>query len=233
MQDLLEQYTEIALLAGGLAHEIKNPLSTIRLNLELLAEDLDSWDAPQGRRALKKLETMQRECGRLEEFLNNFLLFARAHKLELTTGDLNKEIHSIVDFNRSKWKEKNIEVIEYLDVNLPSVLFDSQSLHCALLNLFLNAEQAMPEGGTLVVRTRTIGDQVGVDLIDSGHGMDEETRKNIFSAFYSTKRGGSGLGLPTTRKIIEAHGGKIVVLSEPGKGTQFTITFPCLTRIPG
>lgn len=233
MKDLFEQYTEIASLAGGLAHEIKNPLSTIRLNLELLAEDLETWDSPTGRRAMNKLETMQRECARLEKFLNHFLHFARAHKLELTPGDINKEIRTIVDFHRPKWKEKHIEVIEYLDGNLPTVLLDSQSLHGALLNLFLNAEQAMPEGGTLAVRTRTIGgDQVAIDLIDSGCGMDAKTAENIFDAFYSTKRGGSGLGLPTTKKIIEAHGGKIFVLSEPNRGTQFTVTFPCLPRIP-
>ena len=106
------------------------------------------------------------------------------------------------------------------------MLLDRESFHGALLNLVLNAQQAMPEGGQLVVRTYNTAQGVALDLIDTGCGMDAETQAHAFDAFYSTKRGGSGLGLPTTRKIIEAHGGRITVQSEPGRGTQFTIALP-------
>ena len=101
-----------------------------------------------------------------------------------------------------------------------------------MLNLVLNAEQAMPGGGQLVVRTYHVADGVALDLIDTGCGMDEKTRSQIFEAFFSTRRGGSGLGLPTARKIIEAHGGQITCQSEPGRGTQFTIKLPVPARIP-
>jgi signal transduction histidine kinase len=100
-----------------------------------------------------------------------------------------------------------------------------------LLNLILNAQQAMPHGGQLVVRTTPIGSGVAMYLIDSGCGMDERTRSQIFNVFYSTKPGGSGLGLPTTKKIVEAHGGRILVESEPGRGTRFTVELPVPPRL--
>lgn len=229
---ILEQYTEIARLAGGLAHEIKNPLSTILLNMELLAEDIEAVDAPETRRAQRKIEIVRRECRRLEILLNEFLSFARAHKLELQPSDVNREIREVIEFFRPKAEESGIEIVEYLGGNLPSVMIDRGSFHRALLNLVINAQQAMPGGGQIVVLTRYGGGaEVAVDLIDTGSGMDDATLDKLFSAFFSMKKGGSGLGLATTRKIIEAHGGTISVQSEPGCGTQFTITLPCLPRL--
>ena len=108
---------------------------------------------------------------------------------------------------------------------------DRESFQGALINLLLNAQQAMPQGGQLVLRTKQTATGVALDLIDTGVGMDEKTRARIFEAFFSTKQGGSGLGLPTTRKIIEAHGGRISVQSELGKGTQFTIELPVPARL--
>jgi signal transduction histidine kinase len=228
-----DRYTAIARLAGGLAHEIKNPLSTIRLNMELLAEDFEEIDSPQGRRAIKKIEVVRRECRRLEDLLNDFLNFSKAHYLELQPSNANHVIREVIEFFHPKAEESNIEVIEYLASDLPSVLLDKRSFHRALLNLVLNAQQAMPDGGQLVVRTRSGGNEIAIDLIDTGCGMDTETMAHLFDAFFSTKRGGSGLGLATTQKIIEAHGGRIAVQSEVNYGTQFTITLPSLPRLVG
>ena len=232
-QRLVEQYTEIATLAGGLAHEIKNPLSTIRLNMELLAEDFADCQTPRERRALTKIATVQRECQRLQGLLDDFLNFARLRRLNLEPTNLNQELERILDFYRPKAEESGIEIICYLDPDLPMVLLDRESFHGALLNLLLNAQQAMPDGGQLVVRTRVTPYGVGLDLIDSGVGMDEETLSKVFRAFYSTKPGGSGLGLPTTRKIVDAHRGLIKVQSEVGRGTQFTVELPVPPRLPG
>ncbi|MDO5582192.1 MAG: ATP-binding protein [Planctomycetia bacterium] len=229
---LLEQYTEIAQLAGGLAHEIKNPLSTIRLNMELLEEDLEDLpDSPVQKRAREKVETIKRESIRLEDLLNEFLDFARAHRLELSAADPNKEMKEILDFFRPKAKNSGIEIIEFFTSDLPTIRIDKRSFHRAVLNLLLNSLQAMPGGGELLVRTRLCGSEVAIDLIDTGCGMDHNTIQKIFDPFFSTKQGGSGLGLPTVRKIIEAHGGRIAIQSEPGQGTQFTLTFPSLPRI--
>jgi len=230
---LIEQYTEIARLAGGLAHEIKNPLSTIRLNMELLAEDLsEAEDSPTNRRALKKIGVVQRECGRLEETLNEFLNFARAHRLELEPSDLNEFLTEVLEFYRPKAKEAEIEIVKYFAADLPTVPLDKNSFRRAFLNLVINAEQAMPEGGRLVVRTRPAENGVAIDLIDDGRGIDAVTQQRIFEPFFSTKSGGSGLGLPTVRKVIEAHKGEILLESEQGFGTQFTIKLPGLVRLP-
>ena len=232
-QRLVDQYTEIAQLAGGLAHEIKNPLSTIRLNMELLAEDFGDVESARERRALNKIDVVQRECQRLQDVLEDFLKFTKASRLQLQPSDLNAEVRRLLDFIRPKAAKANIELIEYPAGDLPTVLLDREAFHGALLNLVLNAEQAMPDGGQLVVRTYGTADGVALDLIDTGCGMDERTRSNIFDAFFSTKRGGSGLGLPTARRIVEAHGGQIVLQSELGRGTQFTIKLPMPARIEG
>ena len=232
-QKLVDQYTEIARLAGGLAHEIKNPLSTIRLNMELLAEDFRSSEAPRDRRAMRKIDLVERECQRLQDLLDGFLDFAKVRRLKLEPSDLNVQVMQVLDFFRPKAQEGRIEVVDYLSSDLATVLLDRESFHGALLNLVLNAQQAMPEGGQLVIRTCNTAQGVALDLIDTGCGMDAEAQAHAFDAFYSTKRGGSGLGLPTTRKIIEAHGGRISLQSEVGRGTQFTIALPVPRRLPG
>ena len=230
-QKLVDQYTEIARIAGGLAHEIKNPLSTIRLNMELLAEDFAEGESQRERRALAKVQVVQRECRRLQELLDNFLSFAKVRKLNQQPSNLNLQVKQVIDFFRPKAKEAGIEIVDYLAADLPTVLLDREAFHGALLNLVLNAEQAMSDGGQLVVRTSTVGDGVALDLIDTGCGMSSETQTHIFDAFFSTKGSGSGLGLPTARKIIEAHGGTISLQSEVGHGTQFTIRLPLPARL--
>ena len=125
----------------------------------------------------------------------------------------------------------NIEILMYLDPDLPSVVLDRESFRGALLNLVINAFQAMPEGGQLVVRTKTTSSGVALELIDTGCGIGDRTKAHIFDAFFSTKAGGSGLGLPTTRRIIESHGGKIRLESEVGRGSKFTIDMPLPPRL--
>jgi signal transduction histidine kinase len=230
-QRLVDQYTEIARLAGALAHEIKNPLSTIRLNMELLAEDFAGSENPRDRRTLAKVKVVQRECQRLQDLLDHFLDFAKVRSLSLEPANLNEQVRQVLDFFQPKARQSGIEVIDYLTSDLPTVLLDREAFRGSLLNLVLNAQQAMPDGGQLMVRTSVTGDGVALDLIDTGCGMDENTLRHIFEAFFSTKRGGSGLGLPTTRKIIEAHGGDIRVESEPGRGTKFTVKLPVPPRI--
>jgi two-component system, NtrC family, sensor histidine kinase HydH len=233
VQRLLDQYTEIARLAGGLAHEIKNPLSTIRLNMELLSEDLGEAKTPAERRALKRVELVERECQRLQALLDDFLHYAKVRRLHLESSDLNHQIEDVLEFFTPEANGAGVQIVRYLDADLPRVMLDREAFRRALLNLIINAKQAMPDGGQLVIRTVSEGDHVAIVLIDTGTGMDDRTASKMFEAFFSTKPGGSGLGLPTTQKIIAGHGGRISVQSEVGRGTQFTIELPVPARIPG
>ena len=223
---LQAENTELATLAGGLAHEIRNPLSTIGMNLELLAEELESDDSQRARRMLRRIGNLQGECRNLEEILNAFLQFARAGELHLSDGNLNTIVSDYVDFLEPQANSMEVELRPHFDSDLPVVMLDKSLMRQALVNLCRNAIEAMPEGGSIDLLTRTRGDDVVLEIIDTGKGMDEKTRGQMFQAFFSTRSGGSGLGLPTVRRIVEAHHGRISCESEVGKGTRFTITLP-------
>jgi signal transduction histidine kinase len=223
---LRAQYAEISELAGGLAHEIRNPLSTLSLNLDLLAEDFEHAESPRDRRALQRVERLRHEVGRLHGIVENFLRFARVRDLKLVPTDLNAVVDELRDFYEPTAAARGVVIRTQFANDLPPALIDIDLFNQALLNLILNADHAMPSGGDLMMRTHREAESVLIDVIDTGIGMTDDVRGRIFNAFYSTRPGGSGLGLPTTRKIVEAHGGTISVRSEPGKGSQFTIRLP-------
>ena len=230
---LMAQYRELAELAGSLAHEIKNPLSVIRMNMDLLAEDFGEPQSQRERRAINTIRVVHNQCARLEKLLDDFLKFARLQRLDLGPGDLNAQLEHVLALYRRQAEDQGVELIEVLDRGLPAVMLDPEPMQAALLNLVKNALESMPDGGTLTVITREIPSGVALDLIDTGCGIEDRTALRMFDAFYSTKDGGSGLGLPTARKIIEAHGGRISVQSQLGRGTKFTIELPALARLPG
>jgi two-component system sensor histidine kinase HydH len=223
-----DQYSALAELAGGFIHEIKNRLSTLGLNLQLLAEDFQDAQSQRERRALSRVQRLQAECQRASDLANDFLRFARIQDLDRKPTDLHKVIVELMDFLGPSMRKAHIQTKLYLPADLPAVLLDRELFKQALLNLVLNAEQAMPQGGVITVQATMDLDGRHVDLsvIDTGLGITEETRQKLFRPFHSTKPGGSGLGLPTTRRILEAHGGTIDVQSELGRGTKFTIRLP-------
>lgn len=228
---LLKQYHELAELAGSLAHEIKNPLSVIHMNADLLSEEMSESDWPGKRRAESKVEMIRQQCQRMENLLRDFLRFSRLRDLEMTPGSLNDQMETVLKLYQPHADKNSVDVLRYLDPDLPSVLLHSDSLQASLINLVKNALESMETGGQLVVRTYSTPRGVALDLIDTGCGMDDGTALHMFEPFYSTKNGGSGLGLPTARKIIEAHGGRISVQSEMGRGTKFTLEFPTPARL--
>jgi two-component system sensor histidine kinase HydH len=223
---MTDHNAELAELAGGFIHEIKNHISTLGLNLQLLAEDFQKAETPRERKACDRILRLQTECQRLTELSNDFLRFARLRELERTPASLLEVIGEMVDFFAPTARAAGIEVKTYLPSDLPPVPLDVDLFKQALLNLMLNAEQAMVEGGELIVQARCDQRWVRLDLIDSGAGMKPETLAKCFKPFHTTKPGGNGLGLPTTRRIVEMHGGRIEVQSETGKGTQFTLWMP-------
>jgi signal transduction histidine kinase len=229
--ELRQQYHELAELAGSLAHEIKNPLSVIHMNVDLLSEELEEIHWPGSRRAIHKIDLIRQQCDRMQNLLKDFLRFARMRDLEMTPADLNEQINTVLQLFEPQAEQQNVEIITYLDPDLPLVMLHSDSIQAALINLVKNALEAMPTGGQLVIRTYAFPGGAAMDLIDTGCGMDDKTAMKMFEPFYSTKSGGNGLGLPTARKIIETHGGRISVQSELTRGTKFILEFPTVARL--
>lgn len=228
VEQLNEQYAELAELAGGFIHEIKNHLSTLGLNLQLLSEDFQDPQTQRERRALERTQRLQSECQRLVDVSNDFLRFARVNERDLQgePSDLGGIIEEMIDFFSPTARQANIDIKCYMPADLPPALLDRDLFKQALLNLMLNAEQAMPGGGELTIQATHETDCICLSLIDTGKGMSAEVIAKVFRPFFSTKPGGNGLGLPTVRRIIDAHGGTIDVQSEPGKGTKFTLRLP-------
>jgi len=223
---LLAQYNEIASLAGGLAHEVRNPLSTIRLNLDLLLEETERLDHPSAHRMVRKVKTIQSECGHLESILEAFLQFVRAGELSLEESSLAELLRSHVETNKPLAEQHRIDIRPHLSSDLPSLAVDRRLMRQLFDNLFRNALQAMPEGGLIEIQAYRRGDEIVIEFIDTGAGIPAAVLPKIFQEFYSTKPAGSGLGLPTVRRIVESHGGTIQCESEVGRGTRFTITLP-------
>jgi signal transduction histidine kinase len=230
MSNNSRQYAELAELAGSFIHEIKNHLSTLGLNLQLLAEDFQEPQNQRERRALERTLRLQGECQRLVEVANDFLRFARLKELEFQPTAFGPIIDDLLDFFEPTARQANIDIKCHIPADLPLVKIDRELFKQALLNLLLNAQQAMPDGGHITIQAQSEKVQEGhgvcICVIDTGQGMTPEVQAKAFKPFFSTRSGGTGLGLPTTRKIIEAHGGSIELESAPGRGTKFTIHLP-------
>jgi two-component system, NtrC family, sensor histidine kinase HydH len=232
-----ESYVELVELAASFVHEIKNHVSTLGLNLQLLAEDFQEPQSQRERRALERVQRLQTECQQLVDLSNDVLRFARVKDLELAPCSVAAVIDEMVDFFSPTARQANIEIKSYVPADLPPVALERETFKQALLNLMLNAHQAMPGGGELTIQTSLEPDRAGtgqvcVDLIDTGQGISRELLHRVFRPFFSTRPGGTGLGLATTRKIIEAHGGTIDVQSELDRGTKFTIRLPACSDSP-
>jgi len=221
-----EQLVELGRLAGGLAHEIKNPLSTINVNLKLLAEDLARADDNTHTRWLRRLEGVQREAQRLGEILDDFLRFAGHYELQLESVDVKRLVGELTDFFAAQADATHMVIRTALPAEPIRLELDPKLFKQAMLNLMINAAQAMPDGGELLIRVAGQRGHAVIEVIDTGPGISPGQIDRIFEVYYSTKKGGSGLGLPTTRRIVHEHHGTINVQSEPGKGTRFIITIP-------
>lgn len=220
------QLLELANLTGGLAHEIKNPLSTIKLNLKLLAEDFIGSPDLVHRRNAARLGRLQDEVQRLHDILDDFLKYAGQQELHPAPTDLRTTLQELVDFFRPQAEAHRV-VLRADTGSAPVVAnVDTRLLKQALLNLMLNASQAMSEGGELLLRLTGRERKAVVEVIDTGPGIPPEAAERIFNAYYSTRPGGTGLGLPMARRIVRQHEGDITVDSQVGKGTRFVITLP-------
>lgn len=226
----VNRLTFLGTLAAGLAHEVKNPLSTMSVNLQLLKEDWEEPESPKEAKALKRVDILMREVKRLESIVNDFLNFARGFSLETRPAQLNQVIRELIEFLSPEAEKKKIRITPLLTPGLPAVHLDRDYVQKALLNLLHNAFQALEtvdeRQREVLVRTIPKTDGVEVEITDTGPGIPEEIRDKIFQVFYSTKKGGTGMGLPTVRRIVEEHDGNVSLVSEVGKGTSFHLFFP-------
>lgn len=233
-----ERMAEIGAMTGGLAHEIKNPLSTIGLNAQLLAEGIEEIGGvePETKgRLVRRLASLRREVERLKGILTDFLSYAGELRLDLKPTELATALEELADFFGPQAAQQNVRLrVEARPVG--PVAVDVGYVKQAILNLLLNAAQAMssqpadrPRELILKLSEAREADKVRIvtiDVTDTGPGIPEEIRDKIFSPYFTTKSGGTGLGLPTTRRIIEAHGGRLELYSEVGQGSSFRIVLP-------
>ena len=251
-----ERLAELGTLTGGLAHEIKNPLSTVGLNIQLLQEDLEEVTRRAGEQAVpdemtqrvqRRFQSLSRETNHLRGILEDFLRFAGRMELDREETDVNALVDELADFFQPQAHAAGVQLRTQLAASPAEATIDPGLTKQALLNLLINAAQAMQtarekgqdHGGAdeLILRTeraRHLGEEeVRIHVTDTGPGIDEQVRQKIFQPYYSTKKGGSGLGLPTARRIAEEHGGRLDLHVAPGRGTNFTLALPVEPRGPG
>lgn len=219
-----ERLTALGNLAAGVAHEIRNPLSTIKGFATFIARKL-----PAGAPEEAAAKTMIIEVNRLNTVVSELLEFARPSTIK---GDAKANMNEVIDralrLADADIRENNVAVVFNPDESLPAVRVNAERLTQALLNLFLNAVQAMPQGGVIRVDAHIQSDTESLYIIveDNGKGMSEEVRKAIFDPYFTTKPSGTGLGLAIVHQIVEGHGGSVSVRSKPGEGAAFTLRIP-------
>ncbi|HCC36402.1 MAG TPA: PAS domain-containing sensor histidine kinase [Treponema sp.] len=232
----VENLASLTTMAAGVAHEIKNPLGSISIHLQLLQKAIDKkHDTPEQEKAVKAqldkyLSVLNEEVDRLNHIVVDFLFAVRPISLELREGNINTLIEELTSFVRVELEQSRIECALELDENISPVLMDERYLKQALLNLIKNAQAAMPGGGQLTIKTQAAENEVKISVIDDGLGISAENISKIFEPYFTTKDTGTGLGLTIVFKIIREHRGEINVQSRAGKGSSFTITLPAIQK---
>ncbi|MHC4599209.1 MAG: sensor histidine kinase [Planctomycetota bacterium] len=222
----------IMALVGGLAHEIKTPLSTIGMNLQLLREKLEVAKdlSPRESQALDKIHLVEKEVLRLGETLNEFLRFVRGRRMEIRPGSINLLVNELVDFIRPEAESLGVRVHRNQDYRIPLFHFDFEGVRQAVLNVMKNGLEAMRSGGDLYLETRARDQEVVLAIANTGPAIPKEDRRKIFEPYYSTKPEGTGLGLSVARRALEDHGGSIEVIGDGPGGVRFLLRLPLNPR---
>jgi len=208
-------------LSAAMAHEIRNPLGSIKGAVEILQDDYEPGEAKY-----EFIQILLKETDRLNLIVQEFLGFARPRKPEFQQADLNVAIESVLTLTALEAKKAGVNIEKTLDPSIGMRRLDMNLMRQAILNLVLNAIQAMERGGILTIVSVMRGDMIEVTVADTGIGISEENRKKLFSPFYTTKKYGTGLGLAIAYRIVENHHGTIEVESEPRKGAIFRVKIP-------
>ncbi len=221
-----ESLASLTTLAAGVAHEIKNPLGSIGIHIQLIQKALNLHGCLEKETADRYLDVINEEIERLNGIVVDFLFAVRPMDTDMKRSDLNKVIRSLVEFVKYEAAESNVQVKTEFAANICKVEIDEKYIKQALINIIKNGIAAMEEGGTLTLSTWENSGYVHVDITDTGVGISEEKVAKIFEPYYTTKEFGSGLGLTVVYKVVREHGGEISVQSKEGRGTTFTISLP-------
>jgi signal transduction histidine kinase len=223
---LSERFALLGTLAAEIAHEIRNPITIINLLMHSIQESPD-----HNTQTRTDLATIMSKLERINQIIEQTLSLSKTSELHLTRAGFNKLVEDLLLFLNYKLSKGQIKLQLTLDPKVPEILMDPGQVQQVLLNLIVNAMQAMPDGGELRVKTRVatdrqLGQCVRCTIQDTGVGMEAEVLKRLFDPFYTTREGGTGLGLFISNKLIRRHNGHIRVKSTPGRGSSFTITMP-------
>jgi PAS domain S-box-containing protein len=221
-----ERIAALQLLAAGVAHEIGNPLNSLTIHLQLLERRLRKLPAEQQNTLLQPLEVAQEEIKRLDTIVTQFLRAIRPAPLQRTPHDLNSLVRDAAEFLGPELKSRNILLELELAPGLPVLEVDQDQLKQAFYNIVKNSSEAMKQGGLLKIRTGADSEWINIRFADTGGGMTQEAMARIFEPYFTTKQSGSGLGLMITQRIVRAHGGEVVIESDPGNGLKITIRLP-------
>jgi len=218
-----EHLATIGELAAGLAHEIRNPLAGIAGVVEVMGREL-----PPESSSRAVLPEVHSEIQHIQAILNDLLVYARPRPPEFHPADLNATVEQAVFLARQQVRTKPIEITLEPEKRLPGILHDPVQVQQVILNLLLNGIQAISNQGKIEVALRQEREYAVVRIRDNGKGISRESLPRIFKPFFTTRKEGTGLGLPLARGIVESHKGRIEVTSEPGRGTQFEVWLPIL-----
>jgi signal transduction histidine kinase len=224
-----ENLASLTTLAAGVAHEIKNPLGSLSIHVQLIQKALIArHEQSDGQFELfdKYLGVINEEIDRLNRIVVDFLFAVRPMNIEPREGEINTLIKELTDFVSFELEEHNIDCVLALANEMPFINFDERYMKQALLNLIKNAIAAMPDGGTFSIKTEFTDSDALIGISDTGIGISEENMSKIFEPYFTTKESGSGLGLTLVYKIVREHQGEITVKSKIGEGSTFTITLP-------
>jgi PAS domain S-box-containing protein len=226
-----ERLAALGRVTAGVAHEVKNPLNSMRLWLEVLKANMPIDPEPQ--QAVKMLDS---EIDRLDRAVKTFLNFTKPVEMKLEETDIRPLLQDVIDAARPSILRAGVELRVDLPSEFPNLLIDQQLIHQAVLNLLLNASEFTPRGGRITLALRRSGETAIISVADSGKGISPEDQKKIFQLFFTTRPGGSGIGLANTFRFVQLHNGQIEFESEVGRGTTFRIELPLahsVDMVPG
>ena len=225
-----ESLASLTTLAAGVAHEIKNPLGSIGIHVQLIQKALATIEDERAATIGEYVAVVNEEVDRLNRIVVDFLFAVRPMDTNLEDRDITPIVRDLLDFVRFELEQAGIELIDDLGDDLPPLKLDEKYLKQAILNIVKNAIAAMPNGGTLHVTTRRKGDEVQLRITDTGEGMSEEVMSKIFEPYFTTRDFGSGIGLTLVYKVVKEHMADISVVSQEGRGSSFSLMFPIPQR---